>query len=99
MKFDIIVNAARSAVLARQGAEKGFSMKEYMKTNRILFILIGLAVLVSVVVVGNRWLAESGNKTYDVVLDYNELELLAEQSEEDITWWLEQFRDMGPSGL
>ena len=70
-------------------------MKEYMKTNRILFILIGLAVLVSVVVVGNRWLAESGNKTYDVVLDYNELELLAEQSEEDITWWLEQFRDMG----
>ena len=70
-------------------------MKEYMKTNRILFILIGLAVLVSVVVVGNRWRAESGNKTYDVVLDYNELELLAEQSEEDITWWLEQFRDMG----
>ena len=38
-------------------------MKEYMKTNRILFILIGLAVLVSVVVVGNRWRAESGNKT------------------------------------
>ncbi len=70
-------------------------MKEYMKTNRILFILIGLAVLVSVAVVGNRWRAESGNKTYDVVLDYNELELLAEQSEEDITWWLEQFRDMG----
>ena len=70
-------------------------MKEYIKTNRILLILVGLAVLVSAVVVGNRWRAESKNKPYDVGLDYNELELLAEQSDKDISWWLEQFRDMG----
>ena len=70
-------------------------MKEYIKTNRLLLILMALAVLVSIVVIGNRWRAESDNKTYDVVLDYNELELLAEQSERDISWWLEQFRDIG----
>lgn len=70
-------------------------MKEYIKTNRLLLILVALAVLVSVVVIGNRWRAESENKTYDVVLDYNELELLAEQSDRDISWWLEQFRDIG----
>ncbi len=70
-------------------------MKEYMKTNKLLFLLAALAVLVSAAVVGQRWRAESKNKTYDVVLDYNELELLAEQSEQDIAWWLEQFRDMG----
>ena len=38
---------------------------------------------------------ESENKTYDVVLDYTELELMAEQSDHDVSWWLEQFRDMG----
>ena len=70
-------------------------MKEYWKTNRVLWLLVALAVLVSLAVVGNRWRAESDNKTYDVVLDYNELELLAEQSDQDISWWLEQFRDMG----
>lgn len=70
-------------------------MKEYMKTNKLLFILLGIAILVSFAVVAMRWQAEAKNKTYDVVLDYNELELLAEQSSEDISWWLEQFRDMG----
>ncbi len=70
-------------------------MKEYVKKNKILFILLGIAVLVSIAVIVMRWQVEVKNKTYDVVLDYSELELLAEQSEEDISWWLAQFRDMG----
>lgn len=70
-------------------------MRHYLKANRILLILLAVTVLVSAVVIGQRWQVESENKTYDVVLDYNELELLAEQSENDVSWWLEQFRDMG----
>ena len=32
-------------------------MKEYMKTNKLLFLLAALAVLVSAAVVGQRWRA------------------------------------------
>ena len=70
-------------------------MKQYIKSNRILLILLALAVAVSAAVIAVRWRAEADNKSYDIVLDYNELELLAEQSEHDVAWWLAQFRDMG----
>ncbi len=70
-------------------------MKSYLKNNRILLVLLAAAVAVSLAVIAGRWQVESRNKTYDVVLDYNELELLAEQSDHDVGWWLEQFRDMG----
>ena len=70
-------------------------MKSFTRENRILLALLAAAVLVSLAVIAGRWRVEAENKTYDVILDYNELELLAQQSEEDISWWLEQFRDMG----
>lgn len=70
-------------------------MKQYVKTNKLLLILLAICVLVSLAVIARRWLVESDNKSYDVVLDYSEMELLAEQSEHDVSWWLEQFRDMG----
>ena len=70
-------------------------MKSFTKANRILLALLAAAVLVSMTVIANRWQVESENKTYDVILDYNELELLAEQSEENVQWWLQQFKDMG----
>lgn len=70
-------------------------MKSFIKTNCLILILLAAAVLVSLAVIAGRWRVENANKTYDVVIDYNELELLAEQSDHDIIWWLEQFRDMG----
>ena len=70
-------------------------MKSFTRENRILLALLAAAVLVSLAVIAGRWRVEAENKTYDVILDYNELELLAQQSEEDVSWWLEQFRDMG----
>lgn len=70
-------------------------MKSFTKANRILLALLAVAVLVSLTVIARRWQIESENKIYDVILDYNELELLAQQSDEDISWWLEQFKDMG----
>lgn len=70
-------------------------MRNFIKTNRILLALLAASVLVGLSVIFQRMGVEAENKTYDVVLDYNELELLAEQSDQDIIWWLEQFRDMG----
>lgn len=70
-------------------------MKAFVKESRLLLALLALAVLVSAAVVAGRWQVESANKTYDVVIDYNELEALAEQSEHDIGWWLRELRSMG----
>ena len=70
-------------------------MKSFTRENRILLALLAAAVLISLAVIAGRWRVEAENKTYDVILDNKELELLAQQSEEDVSWWLEQFRDMG----
>ncbi|MDE6881019.1 MAG: hypothetical protein K2P20_06630 [Oscillospiraceae bacterium] len=70
-------------------------MKQYFQRNKILLALTAAALLVSAAVIAGRWRVEADNKTCDIILDYSELALLAEQSEHDVRWWLEQFRDMG----
>ena len=70
-------------------------MKQYMKRNGILLGLTALAVIVSIFVIASRWQVENKNKTYDVVLDYIELEWMAEQSGHDVSWWLNEFKNMG----
>lgn len=70
-------------------------MKNYLKTNSIALIALALCIAVSFGVIFVRGGVESRNKTYDIVLDYNELELLSEQSEHDISWWLNEFKKMG----
>lgn len=70
-------------------------MKKYIKQNLVLLILLAIAVVVSLFVVAARWRAESENTTYDIVIDYSELELMVEQSDHDMSWWLDQFYDMG----
>ena len=70
-------------------------MKQYMKRNAILLGILALTVIVSIFVVAGRWQVESANKTYDVILDYSELEWMAEQSDHDVAWWLKEFKSMG----
>ena len=70
-------------------------MKQYMKRNGLLLGLTAVAAVVSLFVIASRWRVENGNKTYDVVLDYIELEWMVEQSSHDMAWWLNEFKDMG----
>ncbi len=70
-------------------------MKQFLKRNILLIALTAVAVAISCIVVAGRWRVEAANKSYDVVLDYIELEWMVEQSEKDISWWLEQFKAMG----
>lgn len=70
-------------------------MKQFLKSNLILLIALAVCAAVSVGVIIARMGVEGNNKTYDIVLDYNELELLAEQSEHDVSWWLGEFKQMG----
>lgn len=70
-------------------------MKQYMKRNRILLMILALTVAASITVIAGRWRVEDANKTYDVVIDYIELEWMVEQSGRDMAWWLREFKDMG----
>lgn len=70
-------------------------MRLLLKENKMLIIIICLSLIVSFVVIGGRLFVEAQNKTYDIVLDYNEVKAMADQSEQDIAWWLQQFKEMG----
>lgn len=70
-------------------------MKLLVKENKILLAIIAVAVIVAFVTIGGRVSVESKNKTYDIVLDYNEIKAMADQSEHDVSWWLGEFRKMG----
>ncbi len=70
-------------------------MKVFFQENKILLALLTLVLLVCLFVIAGRFGVESKNKTYDIVLDYNEIEAMAQQSDEDISWWLSKYKDMG----
>ena len=70
-------------------------MKLLIRENKILLAIIAIAVIVSFVTIGGRISVENRNKTYDIVLDYNEIKAMADQSKHDISWWLGEFRKMG----
>jgi len=70
-------------------------MKLLVRENKILLAMIAVAVIVAFITIGGRVSVEAKNKTYDIVLDYNELKAMAEQSDHDIAWWLSEFKKMG----
>jgi len=70
-------------------------MANFLKKNKIFIIIMAVCVAAAVFVMFERAQIESENKTYDIVIDYNELEKLAEQSEHDLSWWLSKFKEMG----
>lgn len=70
-------------------------MKVFLKQNTILLIIIAVGIVAAFSVIGARFMVESNNKTYDIVLDYNEIEEMASQSEHDVAWWLKEFKQMG----
>ena len=70
-------------------------MRKYIKENSFFIFIILICLLFSLLLIGRRWRVESSNKAYDIVLDYGELELMAEQSGHDTVWWLNQFQAMG----
>ena len=56
---------------------------------------MAVVFIACLIVLGTRFSIESQNKTYDIVLDFGDIESIALQSEHDTAWWLSQFLDMG----
>ena len=70
-------------------------MKLLVRENKILLIIMIVALIASLTVIMQRGGVEREYKSYDIVLDYNEIEAMAEQSDYDVAWWLEKFKAMG----
>lgn len=68
-------------------------MKAFFIKNKIIVIGIVAILMIAFSIIGGRGMTESGNKTYDVVLDYNELVAMADQSDHDVSWWLNEFKN------
>lgn len=70
------------------------------KRQRIVFGLIFLvSVLAMSSVVFKRFTSESAYKQYAFIMDYASIEDLAKHSEEDLSWWFQELRDMGADYL
>ena len=70
-------------------------MKQCLKRNRILAVLALLGVLAALIPIAARVRAEEENKSYDLILSYNSLQSMVEQSEYDEDEWLDMFRSWG----
>ncbi len=70
-------------------------MKEYIRENRIFLIIILIGLIAALVAIGQRFGVEADNRTVDIMVDYEEISLMAEQSDHDVSWWLAEFADMG----
>lgn len=74
-------------------------MKECLKRNRIIAVLILLGILAALIPIVSRVRAEEENKSYDLILSYNSLQSMSYQSEYDMDEWLDMFRDWGVDKL
>ncbi len=70
-------------------------MKSFVKNNGLVLLIIAIGFVAALSVIGNRWMVEDKNNIYDIVLDYNEMEEMASQSDEPLEWWFGKFKDMG----
>ena len=66
-----------------------------IKESKIIAIILLIAIAASGLVIGQRMSVENETQNVDILVDYEEMELLSQQSEHDVSWWLEEFADMG----
>lgn len=66
-----------------------------MKKNALLISILILGLIASSITVLERTFVESKNKTVDVVLDYEEIDKLAKQSDHDLIWWFNKYKGLG----
>lgn len=70
-----------------------------MKRKNILVIFILIGLLSSVILSFNRINIESNNKKIDIILNYDEMQKLSEQSSHDLEWWFKKLKGLGASSV
>lgn len=70
-------------------------MKNYIKKNLILLLILVLGVAVAAGIVIQRAAEERNNKTYDLVVDYSDFRDMSYQSSENLGFWLNLLHENG----
>ena len=66
-----------------------------MGKNNKIFLVILLSVIILATTIFTRINMESDNKVVDIVLDYIEMNEMALQSDNELKWWFDNFKDLG----
>ena len=75
--------------------ESGDEMNAFLKRNWVFLLLTLCAVAAAIGICVGRAQVERDNRTYDVVVDFKDLETMAYQSDTPIEEWLQLFHDQG----
>lgn len=70
-------------------------MKQWFRSHLGLWVLTLAAVIVAGAMLAPRMRAENANKTYDIIIDYEDFRVMSQQSEHDIQWWMSYLRSLG----
>jgi len=69
------------------------------KIDKIVLLLICLTLVVGLFTIYQRIEIENEYKTAEIVLDYNEMKKFSDSSEEELSWWLKEFKDYGAQSV
>jgi hypothetical protein len=69
--------------------------KRFIRDNAILLIVIAVGLVAGIIAFCARIGVEQVNKSYDIVADFQEIDAMARQSDQDLAQWLKQFKEMG----
>jgi len=70
-----------------------------MKKNIIYIVLIIALVITTGINVYDRMAVESSAKSVEITLAYDDMEELSKQSDENLTWWFNEFSEMGAKSV
>lgn len=69
------------------------------KVDKLVIILICLSLLVGIYTIYQRVEIEKQYKTAEIILDYNEMKKFADSSENDLSYWLKEFKEYGAQSV
>lgn len=70
-----------------------------MKKNYLIITLIVISMFSMIFTIYERFSIESDNKGVEIILDFDEVEALAKQSDKDLVWWFRKFKELGVSSV
>ncbi len=70
-----------------------------IKVDKLVILLICFSLLAGIYTIYQRVGIEKQYKTAEIMLDYNEMEKFADSSENDLGYWLREFREYGAQSV